>query len=148
MASDDYHHGTDFRHGTEAITILSAALTLVNFVSTHGRLPKARECFHDVSSGLLLNRGTYTKVFGVSTFAQVLCAFSSVVSAVTWYTCLGHGCTHRFPRVQSDIRLCQSCRTKKTADDPWMDGPSVHRQQLRRWGADLDDWTTSIDWEG
>lgn len=146
MAHHNYHKGTEFKHGFDQTTLLSAALTLADFVSAFGRLPKVRECYAEPSSGLLLNRNTYTKVFGVSTFTQVLCAFSGILSGITWYTCLGHQCEARFPRMQSDVRLCENCRKKRGTEDVWGEGGAVHRQQLRRWGADLEDWSTGIDW--
>ena len=136
------------RHGFDAISPLSAALTIVYFSQVHGRLPHARECHATESHGLLLSRKTYTRAFRVSTFEQVLSAIPDVLSGLSWYTCLGKDCTNRFPKVQSNVRFCESCRKKREhdVDTTWLDAPFVHRTQLRKWGADLLGWEQSIDW--
>ena len=137
------------KHGYDAVSPISAALTLLDFASAYGRWPHARECEGPRRQGILFSRTTYCKIFQVSTFGQVIALVSSVVSGCVWYTCLGHHCTVTFPRTQTNIRFCAACRKKMDTDeDPWSAHAAVSRPQLRRWGADLDGWDAGIDWHG
>ena len=135
------------KHGFDAITPLSAALTLAAFAQYEGRYPTTRECdYASAYPGLLLSRETYIRAFSVSTFRQALDKVSQVLSGITYYTCLGHNCNRRFIKTQSNIRFCEPCRTKQRHNDARQLEPGVRVTDLRRWGADIAGWEALIDW--
>ncbi len=139
--------GEKSKHGFAPISPLSAALTILEWSKIQGRMPKASELHLGYSSGLLFTRKTYMRAFRVSSHQQLISAVIDLTSGLTWYTCLRLECSNRFPKEDAGIRFCPACRKKpRPSDDTGLGYGSVSRTQLRRWGADLGDWSEYMDW--
>lgn len=131
--------------GFTATGSLSAALTIVAWVHTHGRHPTTLEC--KPSNGLMSFMTYYRRLPG-STFSAIISAAFELTSGtyashtvshtMRMRSCLGHGCEQRFPFQGAHIGFCPRCREKRTGvEDEWYEANTVSLKKLRMLGLDL-----------
>lgn len=143
---------------TPAVTQISAALTIWQWILEHGREPYAHECRN--ANGLY-GYDLYYRVFGTNNFSagvipavSALCSSGVKMRQCLGYTRTGDDCHNRFPNVGDHVRLCETCRRQ---------GEEIQQHSLPRrvgkltprelgagpggWGYS-EPWTEDINWGG
>lgn len=95
-----------------SITLLSMAIAVRDWTSTHGRLPRISECTK--SQGFPHHFTTIWRHFGANPDFSALLAVAQERASPTQATrvCLGPGCDRTFPNEGPHIRLCAECRKR------------------------------------
>ena len=137
---------------------LSAALTMVAWVQTHGRPPRCTEC---VGQEGLHWYATYYDAFALSSWSAILdeasaltqgwCLSGLRVSATALKRCLNAPqCSNLIPDEGPGIRFCRACQQAMRQEVAFIE-PLVSPQRWRRWGVhdiEGDSWMDDIDWSG
>ena len=144
---------------TPPMSLMSAALSLHQWMVVHERPPLTHEC---CPANGLHHWSTYYKVFGMNNFsAGIIPAVSALISSVRIRQCLGYGahgedCPNTFPDEGKHIRMCLCCRKKneKDAHGGCAIPGQVQRLTLRELtagngGWDIwQPWVEQVDWDG
>jgi len=140
------------------MSMQSAAITLWNWMTEHGRAPNANEC--RTANGLHWFQ-TYYKVFGMSNFsAEIIPLVSSLMSSMKTRRCRGYAkdgrdCEEVFLDQGAHVRLCDGCRRKQAQD-----GGEYHIALYTRsmtleelggggggWSV-YENWVQDVNWSG